>query len=88
MSKFTSLTTAAALLSTLALPAMATTPRHHAVKHPVHRVAATSTDVVTKPVPMTAAPTAPAPVAAKPVTVIPGATPAPVTAKPGPARTN
>ena len=85
MSKFTSLTTAAALLSTLALPALATTPHqahHRVVKHPIHRIAATPTETATKPA--TPAMTAPATTAVKPVVT----TPAPVAAKPTPVKPN
>jgi hypothetical protein len=86
MSKLTSLITAAALLSTLALPALATT-QHGAkapvVRHPVHRVAATATDVTAKPLmPMATMPATPS--AAKPA----AAAPAPVATKPAPVKPN
>ena len=88
MSKFTSLTTAAALLSTLALPALATTPQagvhHRAVKHPIHRIAATTDTAVKPATPATPAMAAPVTTAAKPAATIP----APAAAKPTPAKPN
>ena len=86
MSKLTSLSIAAALLSTLALPVLAATPHHAVVKRPVHRVAVTATGTVTKPVV-----TAPASGTAKPAAVAPSVTaaaPATVGVKPAPAKPN
>ncbi len=86
MFKLSSLTTAAALLSTLALPALAATPQHGAVKHPIHRVAATTVETTAKPASL--AVTAPVTTTAKPGVTAPITATVPPAAKPAAAKVN